>query len=61
MNRDLEEKVIRFLKSIANDDNWDLEELVDEYGDFQGSNLSWTKEYYDPSFVAQELLDLLGE
>lgn len=54
MNKDLEDKVIRFIRTMAEDGNW---EVIDGYP--HENQLHWTKESYDPQYVAQELLDLI--
>lgn len=59
MNKDLEEKVVKFLKVISNEDNWKLYHMNDIEGNWLCNYYSWEKKHYDPKFVAQELLDLL--
>jgi len=59
LNTDIQEKVIQFLNTISNDDNWELHEVKDQYGDWLGNYYTWEKESYDPKYVAQDLLDLI--
>lgn len=55
MNKDTEDKVVQFLRALANEENW--ENIHGTYDDTQ--YLVWTKESYDPQYVAQHLLDLI--
>lgn len=61
MNKDTEEKIIMLLRTLAEEKNWKLHEVKDQYGDWLGSYYTWEKEYYDPMYVAQDLLDLISQ
>jgi hypothetical protein len=61
MNKNTEEHILMLLRTLANPQNWELHEVKDKYGDWLGSYYTWEKEFYDPMYVAQELLDEIGE
>ena len=56
---DLSGKIVQFLRVLANEENWSLDEIRDRYGDFLFNNLTWEKDSWDPRFVAQDLLEQL--
>jgi len=55
MNKDLEEKVMMFLRALAEQSNWKLSRV---YG---MTIYSWEKEHYDPMYIAQDLLEQIEE
>ena len=55
MNKDTEEKVVQFLRTMAEGGNWEYY----QNNDIGENKLEWVKSHYDPQFVAQELLDLI--
>lgn len=59
LNKDIQDKVIQFLNAISDEDSWRLHEVKDQYGDWLGNYYTWEKDYYDPKYVAQDLLDLI--
>jgi len=61
MNKDLEEKIMMLLRTIAEPKNWMLHEVKDQYGDWLGNYYTWEKLHYDPQDVAQDLLDQIEQ
>ena len=59
ISNDLSGKIVQFLRVLANEENWSLDEIRDRHGDFLFNNLTWEKDSWDPRFVAQDLLEQL--
>jgi hypothetical protein len=59
MNKEMYDEVVRFLKILADGDNWEHHDVHDKFGDWLGSYYTWENNYYDPMYMAQELLDTI--